>query len=215
MTIGLPSAVSLVTSLSAPTVYAGNLTLSNGSIIDSSGSISFGNENLTSTGIISGGTITGTGTTHTLGTIEISGNVIRSTDTADVTVNDNLTVNSTLKTNGISARTGDLVNFGANNIQTDGFIYLSGTSSNLGISFEGATVNAFQTFLQNADPTADRTILLPDNSGTIITTGATNAISEAMMDVDAIGQNELKSVVTLEILNSSGTVVKTLYGAGA
>ncbi len=215
LTIGLPSAVSLSTSLSAPTVYAGNLTLSNGSIIDSSGSISFGNENLTSTGIISGGTITGTGTTHTLGTIEISGNVIRSTDTADVTVNDNLIVNSTLKTNGISARTGDLVNFGANNIQTDGFIYLSGTSSNLGISFEGATVNAFQTFLQNTDPTADRTILLPDNSGTIITTGATNAISEAMMDVDAIGQNELKSVVTLEILNSSGTVVKTLYGAGA
>ena len=215
LTIGLPSAVSLATSLSAPTVYAGNLTLSNGSIIDSSGSISFGNENLTSTGIISGGTITGTGTTHTLGTIEISGNVIRSTDTADVTVNDNLIVNSTLKTNGISARTGDLVNFGANNIQTDGFIYLSGTSSNLGISFEGATVNAFQTFLQNTDPTADRTILLPDNSGTIITTGATNAISEAMMDVDAIGQNELKSVVTLEILNSSGTVVKTLYGAGA
>ena len=32
------------------------------------------------------------------------------------------------------------------------------------------------------------------------------------MAVDAIGQNELKSVVTLQILNSSGTL-KTLYGA--
>jgi len=36
-----------------------------------------------------------------------------------------------------------------------------------------------------------------------------------MMANDAIGQNELKTVTTLQILNSSGTVVKTLYGAGA
>ena len=28
-------------------------------------------------------------------------------------------------------------------------------------------------------------------------------------------QDQLKSVVTLQILNSSGTVVKTLFGAGA
>ena len=32
---------------------------------------------------------------------------------------------------------------------------------------------------------------------------------------DAIGQAELKSVVTLQILNSSGTVLKTIHGAGA
>jgi hypothetical protein len=36
-----------------------------------------------------------------------------------------------------------------------------------------------------------------------------------MIAPDAIGQNELKSLVTLQILNSSGTVLKTLYGAGA
>ena len=41
------------------------------------------------------------------------------------------------------------------------------------------------------------------------------SVSENMVANDAIGQNELKSVVTLQILNSSGTVVKTLYGAGA
>ena len=34
-----------------------------------------------------------------------------------------------------------------------------------------------------------------------------------MMANDAIGQNELKDVVTLVIYNSSGTPVKTLYGA--
>jgi hypothetical protein len=36
-----------------------------------------------------------------------------------------------------------------------------------------------------------------------------------MMAPDSIGQNELKSLTTLQILNSSGTVLKTLYGAGA
>jgi hypothetical protein len=36
-----------------------------------------------------------------------------------------------------------------------------------------------------------------------------------MMAPDSIGQNEFKTLVTLQILNSSGTVLKTLYGAGA
>jgi hypothetical protein len=32
---------------------------------------------------------------------------------------------------------------------------------------------------------------------------------------DAIGQNQLKSVVNLQILNSSGTTLKSLFAAGA
>jgi len=57
--------------------------------------------------------------------------------------------------------------------------------------------------------------LIPNESGTIITTGSADAVTESMIATDAIGQNELKSLVTLQILNSSGTVLKTLYGAGA
>ena len=49
----------------------------------------------------------------------------------------------------------------------------------------------------------------------MLTTGGADVITESMMANDAIGQNELKSVVTLQILNSSGTPLKTLYGAGA
>ena len=216
----LPNAVSITTSLTAPTVNAGNLQLSNGSIIDSSGSISFGNENLTTTGTINGGAITGTsitgsGATHTLGTVEISGNTIRSTDSTEININDGLISQGTIKTNAINARSGTTVDFGNTNISTNGFIYLSGTFDSAGIGFEGSTVNDFQIFLQAADATADRNVVLPDNSGTIITTGATDAVTEAMMANDAIGQNELKTVTTLQILNSSGTVVKTLYGAGA
>jgi len=39
------------------------------------------------------------------------------------------------------------------------------------IVFEGATADAFETTLTVTDPTADRTILFPDVTGTIITTG--------------------------------------------
>ena len=94
-----------------------------------------------------------------------------------------------------------------------------------GIIFEGATQDAFETTLNVVDPTADRTINLPDASGTILVTGSTgditgsmlanDTVAEANMADDAIGQDQLKSVVELKILNSSGTVVKTLFGAGA
>ena len=83
------------------------------------------------------------------------------------------------------------------------------------IIFEGATADAFETTLSVTDPTADRTITFADESGTVISTGSVDAVTEDMMANDAIGQNELKSVVTLQILNSSGTPLKTLYGAGA
>jgi hypothetical protein len=39
------------------------------------------------------------------------------------------------------------------------------------IVFEGATADSYETTLQVTDPTADRTITLPDVTGTVITTG--------------------------------------------
>ena len=64
ITIGLASTISGLTSISATTitgtssVVSGTLTLSGGSIVDSSGTIDFGDENLTTTGTVEGGTIT-------------------------------------------------------------------------------------------------------------------------------------------------------------
>ena len=219
LTIGLPSAVSITTSVTAPTVSTGNMSLTNGSITDSSGQISFGNENLVTTGTINGGAITGTsitgsGATHTLGTIEISGNTIRSTDSTTIIINDALTVNNPLisgvttinptGTSNITSSTGFTI-FGSSIVLAQGKL----------IAFEGATNNDFETSLLVTDPTADRNITLPDNTGTVITTGSTDAVSETMMANDAIGQNELKSVVSLIIYNSSGTPLKTIFGAGA
>ena len=214
LTIGLPSAVSVTTSLTAPTLTTGNLSLTNGSITDSSGSIAFGDENLSTTGNISGANITGTGSTHTLGTVEISGNSIRSTDSTQLEINDSAKIVGPLEA-GVTT----INPAGSSNITSStGFTVFDSTivlQTNRQVVFEGATDDAFEVSLNGGDPTADRTITLPDETGTLITTGATDLISETMMANDAISQNELKDVVTLVIYNSSGTPVKTLYGAGS
>jgi hypothetical protein len=45
------------------------------------------------------------------------------------------------------------------------------------VLFEGATENDFETILAVTDPTADRTITLPDVTGTVVTTGNLSAIT--------------------------------------
>ena len=216
LTIGLPSAVSITTSVTAPTITGGSIQITGNTITATdSTAISFGSENVITTGNITGANITGTGTTHKLGTIQISGNTISSTDSTAMIIDDNVSLSSgkTLTLDKISSAN-TFIDFGTVNLSTDGHYYTATTGTG-GFIFEGSTPDSSETSLYAIDPTADRTIALPDESGTIITTGSTDAITESMMGTDSIGQNELKTLVTLQILNSSGTVLKTLYGAGA
>ena len=230
LTIGLPNAVSITTSITAPTVSTGNMSLTNGSITDSSGQISFGDENLVTTGTINGGAITGTsitgsGATHTLGTVQISGNTISSTDSSEIDFDDRIRATSFFTNAALgqffeqsgfprieSNQTGGSGTFGNNLLIMDANLYMN---QNHGILFEGNTADANTTTLFAVDPTGTNQLDLPDNTGTIISTGSTDAVTEAMMANDAVGQNELKTEVTLQILNSSGTPLKTMYGAGA
>ena len=180
--------------------------------------------------------LTASGSTHTLGTIEISGNTLRSTDSTRINVND------TFRVNALETETGAMIvdEFtGFPRIRsTRGdkfFIFDAIPTFNSSIIFEGATADAFETTITATDATADRTITVPDETGTLITTGssgvvtstmiangtistddiADNQISEAKIADDAVGQDQLKSVVNLQILNSSGGILKSLYGAGA
>jgi len=73
------------------------------------------------------------------------------------------------------------------------------------IIFEGSTDDAFETTLTVSNPTADRTITIPNVTGTLVTTGDTGTISSGMF----------ASSTSLQILSSTGTVLKTIYGAGA
>ena len=164
-------------------------------------------------------TASGSGT-HTLGQISFASSTIASSGST-VTVDDNLTLSAskTLTTTNIAGSSGT-VNVTGSNLEVFGFVYAEN-----GFFLEGSTADGFETQLNCVDPTADRTILLPNENGTIVTSGssavvtgtmiAADTVAEANMANDAIGQDQLKSVVTLQILNSGGTVVKTLYGAGA
>ena len=156
------------TTVNGTTLNGGTLALAAGSITDSSGAISFGNENLTTTGTLAVGAITTTATMNV--------NTAASSGTVD-------------------------------------WVLVEGTA------------DAHETTIDITDPTADRTITFPDITGTVVTTGdtntvtgtmiATDTVAEANMANDAIGQAELKSVVTLLLKNSSGSTLKTIYGAGA
>jgi len=181
--------------------------------------------------------LTANGSLHTLGTIEISGNTIRSTDSSQILVNDSLQVSGTVRTNAIATIGNEIVLTAPNltcsgNVQISGFFYSSNAAG--GFVFEGTTNDNFETTLTCVDPTADRTITFPNITGTVITNADTatvsntmlagsitggklldDAITEAKIADDAVGQDQLKNVVTLQILNSSGGVLKTIFGAGA
>jgi len=69
-----------------------------------------------------------------------------------------------------------------------------------------AIVNgSYKATISSAALSANRTLTLPNRSGTVITSGDTGTVSAAM----------LKDTVTLQILDSTGTVLKTIYGAGS
>ena len=167
-------------------------------------------------------TASGTGT-HTLGPLTFAGSTIASSGST-ITMSDDVTMpaTKTLTVDKISSNQ-TFVDFGSKNISTDGYFYTAAATG--GIIFEGATADAHETNIRVVDPTADRTITIPNETGTIVTTGSSAVITGAMIGLDtvgeanmaddAIGQDQLKSVVTLQIIDSGGTVVKTMYAAGA
>ena len=98
---------------------------------------------------------------------DATGTVVLADGSGNVTLSGNLTVNGTTTT----------VNSTEVNIQ-NAFI------------FEGTTANDFETTLTVIDPTADRTITLPDVSGTVITTGDTSTVTNTML-AGSIANNKL------------------------
>jgi hypothetical protein len=56
------------------------------------------------------------------------------------------------------------------NLATDVDTFLTAPQVTTSVIFEGATADAFETTLTVVDPTADRTITLPNSSGTVALT---------------------------------------------
>ena len=174
-----------------------------------------------------------------INTPTIAGVVSGTQTSATITTLTNTTLNSTTVNAGTATvaagsitDSSGAIDFGNENLTTTGTLASGAitTSANLTINasaivFEGASADAHETTVTVTDPTADRTITIPNVTGTVITTGDTNTVTgtiiaadtvaEANMANDAIGSAELKSLSTLLIKNSGGSTLKTIHGAGA
>lgn len=83
------------------------------------------------------------------------------------------------------------------------------------IIFEGTTDDAFETTLTVADPTADRTITLPNVTGTVVTTGDTGSITSAMIADGTIATADIaNAAVTAAKLESTAVTAGSYGGAG-
>ena len=112
---------------------------------------------------------------------------------------------------------------------TVGAMVSSNTESGLSVTYQ-ASDNTFD--FDVIDPTITLTgavtgsatmtnlgsisIATTSGAGNIVTDDiADNAVTQAKMADDSVGSSEMKSLSTLLIINSAGTTVKTLHGAGA
>ena len=179
--------------------------------------------------------LTATGSVHTIGTVEFAGNTIRSTDSTRLLINDTLRCNAVATGTGLGAMSEILgVPTLESRLDSKLFVFDCTPIFNSSILFEGSSDDAFETTITVVNPTADRTITVPNITGTLITTGDTGTVSNTMLTGSitggklldsaiveakiadgAVAATKLKSVVTLSILNSTGGILKTLYGAGA
>ena len=99
-------------------------------------------------------------TTGNLSSITSTGTLSSLVITGDVTIDTN-----TLKVDSTNNRVGIGTSSPASALDVVGDVALTGS-----VIFEGATADAFETTLSVTDPTADRTITLPNKSGTVATT---------------------------------------------
>jgi hypothetical protein len=76
------------------------------------------------------------------------------------------------------------------------------------IIFEGATDNAHETTLTVTDPTADRTITLPNVTGTVVTTGDTNTVTSTMITDGTIVNADVNASAAI-----AGTKISPDFGS--
>jgi hypothetical protein len=84
---------------------------------------------------------------------------------------------------------------------------LIGTSGTFG--FEGSTANAYETYLSATDPTADRAIVLPDQSGNVLVSGNASIVNADISASAGIAYSKLASLTSGNLLVGNGSNVAT------
>jgi len=137
-------------------------------------------------------------------------------DGASLDIEGNADINGTLEADAITINGTSL----ASTIQTTvGAMVTNNTESGLAVTYDGTTgtldfdvIDPVITLTGDITGSATMTNL---GSVSIATTRATSSVNTDDIVDDAVDKDKLKSLVTLLIINSAGTTVKTLYGAGA
>ena len=145
----------------------GNSSLSNSSITVSDGS--------NTSPVNLGGTLTFAGTTNEVDVVENAGTVTLGLPN-NVTIGNNLTVSGDLTVNGTTTTVNSTT--------------IEVTNS---FTFEGTTSDDFETTLTVIDPTADRTVSLPNASGTVVLQDSTDTLTN-------------KTITDASITGSTGTI---------
>ena len=98
---------------------------------------------------------------------------------------------------------------GSNNITISGDLTVQGSTTTVdsttieiqnSFKFEGATADAFETNLTTIDPTADRTISLPNATGTIVLQDTSDTLTNKSIDSD---NNTITNIVNADIKSSA------------
>jgi hypothetical protein len=147
----------------------------------------------TITGTISGATTSGNIQVGVTGNNEIdtsSGNLTLDSAGGTIAVDDNLTVS------GNTTITGNLTVNGTTTTVSSTTIEITNS-----FTFEGSTPDDFETTLGVINPTSDRTINLPNASGTIVLQDTTDTLTNKTIDADNntitnIGDSELSSGIS-------------------
>src|SRR6056300_1182129 len=180
--------------LTNKTIDAASNTLSNIAIASLTNSIITVTDGSTSTATSLGGTITFNGTTNEIEVGESSGTITVGLP-SDVTIGNNLTVTGDLTVNGTTTTVNSTT--------------IEITNS---FTFEGSTADAYETTLGVIDPTADRTINLPNVSGTVITSGNLSDISS--LDATSIADGSISNT-EFQFLNGVTSNIQTQLDAKA
>lgn len=209
LTVGLPANVTIATELTTPlvdaaTVEAGNLTLTNGSITDTSGTISFGDENLTTTGSVSGGTINGT---SVVSSGAVSGTTI--TGTGDISTSAQFVLTGAGKGIVFEGATAD--DFEATlkvaGPSADVVVTIPSLGANANLVTTGDTGTVSSTMITNG------TILNEDIADTQIRAAKLNLASDTLI-VDTLTANTITgtaSVAQLVSLTANDTTNETVF----
>ena len=92
---------------------------------------------------------------------------------------------------------------------SDEYVKRDGSQTVTGnIVFEGSTDDNNETTLAITDPTADRTITLPDRSGTVITSGDTGTVTSTMIEDGTIVNADVNASAAI-----AGTKVTPAFGS--